>query len=1191
MSTIASLIIDIGANTAGLRKGLAQSDALLRQFQRSSAISANFSKSLGTGFLAAEASVQDFVQSAQNTFDRFTSRNREQFARGVISPEEFRKNGVQAMRAFDQTMLAGLEDFRSRFGGSGFTQALENQITQQFKGLGVTGADAFSQSLSQRLVSAGGSISKIGDSFATTGKRLSIGLTLPLAYAGYEFAKFGADAAAASQKLDLTFGPTAARIRDGIQEIRKILPGTTREVMNFVDLFGEMLLNFGYGRDQAADMALKLTSVAASLALFRNRSPQEALIAIRSAMNGLTRPIRDFGVFFREADVRAMAFHMGLSKSATQAINPAARAMATYQLILKNSTIQQALAAELAGNVAQKFKFMGSNIREARDIIGQQMLPVMGALAEQVSAVAVALGRIDPETIKVFLTLGAALIALGPSIWILGNVAKAIGFLTTAIGILIGPASLGGLLAFLTPEGIILAGLAAIGALAFNLYLQMNKATEATLNFRASLKGMGEEALNNRIDIERALLAGAQKNLADKTSKGHGIGETTKAILKGGDLTDLWKGERDAVDQYASNLEALTNALKAYRQTQHNLPHVTPPFTPGGDGAKPKTLLDVLDAQAKVLREQLKGDIAVGRGFETLKTAATEYRDSMLQLAGAEQFQALQQISSAKTFDERVAAYDRLSQAIGAASEAQDLLNDIVKAGQEAKIQQALAPLKGAIGQFQDIGAPGFGGLNVDIAAQQAVREQANKTREVLDSMFAGGIITGDQFREALKKIHDLMVAMGLITDKDAVKFERFAKQIRVLQSASRALAGLADIAGSFGDQDLQNMLNAASHLTESVAALLANPTDVGSWIGAFASGIAVLKTLFGKSQLAISINEALKTNNQKLTELNQTLQGFNPAAAGTQRQAGNALNSALASPGLLQGLNLLELFGTLQDQINVLQPFLNSVGLNFQQLAAVAKNLGINIFDKNGRIIGSALAQLAEAIDKNATIITRWNDHSLSDLKDQTAISNAIAGIADTAAQRWTDNIAILTKLAPRLGSQFAGVDVSTTAGQDLARSIMQKILTQIQMGLLTSADLGDLQNLGELLSLFSPLADSLNQMRDAVDGVNQVLENVPTGFKLALAVFDAMLPELPPQNKTALGIGGGIAGGPDNSNAGLNPLGGQSMTMNFYGDIVLPESDVTPREQVKGIIREAMNMSVERFGTPAKWSQLMVQ
>jgi hypothetical protein len=215
-----------------------------------------------------------------------------------------------------------------------------------------------------------------------------------------------------------------------------------------------------------------------------------------------------------------------------------------------------------------------------------------------------------------------------------------------------------------------------------------------------------------------------------------------------------------------------------------------------------------------------------------------------------------------------------------------------------------------------------------------------------------------------------------------------------------------------------------------------------------------------------------------------------------------------------------------------------------------------------------------------------------LNDLREQTAISNAINGVADTAAQRWNDNIAILNKLAPRIGSRFAGVDVSTTAGQQLARQILQQILAEIRLGLITSLDLGDLQSLAELISLFGPLADSLNTMTDAVDGVNQALENVPDGFKLALATFDAMLPELPPTVSTPGNFGGGpvMGGGPDTSHGGLTPPGGQA-SVNFYGDIILPESDVTPRQQAKGIIREAMNMSIEQFGTPAKWSQLMVQ
>lgn len=1204
MSTIASLIVEIGANTAGLRKGLAQSDTLLRQFQRSAAASTNFSRTLGTGFLAAEASVQDFVRSAQNTFDRFTSRNREQFARGVISPDDFRKNGLLAIRAFDQTMLAGLEDFRGRLGGSGFTQALENQITDQFKGLGVTGAEAFSQSLSQRLVSAGGAISKVGDSMMSTGKRLSIGLTLPLGFAAYEFAKFGAAADAAGAKLDLTFGPMAEHIRERIQKLREVIPATTQEIIQFHDQFGEMLLNMGLGRPIASEMALELVRVAGALALFRNRSPQEALVAIRSALNANTRPLRDFGVNFAIADVKAQAFAMHLSRSPTSAINPVTRAMATYALVLKNSAVQQALSSQLTQLAATKFKFMGSNIREARDIIGQQMLPVMGALAEQVSALAVSLGKVNPETLKAFLTLGAALIALGPAIFIVGALTKAIGFLTTVIGVLIGPASLGSLVALLTPAGIILTGLGIIAGLAVAISIQMNKATEATLNFRASLKGMGEEALNNRIDVERALLAGAQKTLADKTAKGHGFFDTAKQMIVADDMTDMWRDERKEVEQLGENLKTLTEALQVYRRQHTELPHIPPPLDVGGGGADPKTLLDVLDARAKVLREMLKGAQSTGYGFgnsnaivkgqmvviDGLVTSVTKFRDEMVSLGTDTIHTAEAAITNAKSIDEQVKAYSDLAQAIGVVSNAQDLYNDVIKASQEAQIKRAMSPFQAAIGQFQDIGAPAFGGLNPDIAAQQEVRAQAAKTSQALEKLFAGGAITSDQFRTSLKAVHDLMVQLGFAIDKDAIKFKRFETQIKVLSSLSRSLSGLADIAGSMGLDKLQNELNAAAHLSSSVAAIFADPKDIGSWIGAFASAVALLKSVFGKSELAISIHEAMVTNNARLAELNQTLLGFNPASAGNQRAAGQALTAAIAG-GATGQIRILETFGNLQQQIDQLQPYLSSVGLSFQQLSAIAKNLGINIFDKNGRLIAGALQQLLEAINLNANIITRWNDHSLSDLRDQTVISNAIAGIADTAAQRWKDNIAILIQLAPRLGSQFAGVDVSTTAGQDLARQIMQQILTQIQLGLLTSADLGDLQSLSELISLFSPLADSLNDMKDAVDSVNQVLDNVPDGFKLALAVFDATLPEVPPQGQTPFNFGG-LMGGTDNSNAGLSTAAGRGgITNNFYGDIVLPKGDMSPREQAKGIIREAMNMSVQQYGTPAKWSQLMVE
>jgi hypothetical protein len=69
----------------------------------------------------------------------------------------------------------------------------------------------------------------------------------------------------------------------------------------------------------------------------------------------------------------------------------------------------------------------------------------------------------------------------------------------------------------------------------------------------------------------------------------------------------------------------------------------------------------------------------------------------------------------------------------------------------------------------------------------------------------------------------------------------------------------------------------------------------------------------------------------------------------------------------------------------------------------------------------------------------------------------------------------------------------------------MLQDLLQRIAAGQINPADFGGFQNLQELISIIDSTATSLNELRDVTNGVTAALENVPTGFKLALTEFDA--------------------------------------------------------------------------------------
>jgi hypothetical protein len=77
----------------------------------------------------------------------------------------------------------------------------------------------------------------------------------------------------------------------------------------------------------------------------------------------------------------------------------------------------------------------------------------------------------------------------------------------------------------------------------------------------------------------------------------------------------------------------------------------------------------------------------------------------------------------------------------------------------------------------------------------------------------------------------------------------------------------------------------------------------------------------------------------------------------------------------------------------------------------------------------------------------------------------------------------------------------------------MLQDLVARIQAGTVNNADYGGFQNLQELVSVIEATAGALNDLRNVTNGVTAALNDVPAGFKLALAEFDAQDPQQRPQ------------------------------------------------------------------------------
>lgn len=146
--------------------------------------------------------------------------------------------------------------------------------------------------------------------------------------------------------------------------------------------FGNMLVPMGVARDKAGDMSRTMVTLAADMASFNNATPQETLDALRSGLAGETEPLRKFGVFLSEARLKQEALNMGLSDGKAP-LDAQAKAMATFAIIMKDTTDQQGDAARTADSLAAQQRKVTAKFEEASAKLGAKLIPMLTIVAEQ----------------------------------------------------------------------------------------------------------------------------------------------------------------------------------------------------------------------------------------------------------------------------------------------------------------------------------------------------------------------------------------------------------------------------------------------------------------------------------------------------------------------------------------------------------------------------------------------------------------------------------------------------------------------------------------------------------------------------------------------------------------------------------------------------------------------------------------
>ena len=309
------------------------------------------------------------------------------------------------------------------------------------------------------------SLNGFGDSMINTGKKMSLLVTAPIVAGFTAIAHAAMDLEATEAKFNTVFQGMTNEATAFIEEFKKLTPLTTAEARGVASGIQDLLVPMGFAREEATHLTGAFMPLIGALANFNNSTHTAAEVAnaVSAALIGEYEPMRRLGVVTSKTAIDQRVLESGVAATKDE-ITDQMRAIALHEIISESSA--DAIAAYTEANLDAKTK-MGLLRVEIIDVaaeLGQSLLPIIGKVMDSVKGLVQRFAQLTDEQKKNILKWAGVLAAIGPTLIVIGAMAKGLAAL---IGVFKGVVTVVTLLgrAFRLAAGFIQVKLGIVGAL------------------------------------------------------------------------------------------------------------------------------------------------------------------------------------------------------------------------------------------------------------------------------------------------------------------------------------------------------------------------------------------------------------------------------------------------------------------------------------------------------------------------------------------------------------------------------------------------------------------------------------------------------------------------------------------------------------------------------------------------------
>lgn len=287
----------------------------------------------------------------------------------------------------------------------------------------VPNLDRFDEKLRQAARPALARMEELGRKAQDIGKKMTLGITVPVGVAATAAVKAASDLGEALNVNEKIFGANSKQIAKWADNSAKAFGQSKRAALEATAGFGGLLANLGFAADETVAWSKDLTVLASDLASAFNTDPADAVEALGSAMRGETEPIRRYNVVLDDATVRQKAVEMGLARS-TSEVDRHGKAQATLALIMAQTASVQGDFAGTADGFANKSRSLRAQIEDLGAAFGEKLLPSVQKLLGIAGATIDFLGALPDPVVNAGIAVAGLTAATGPLLYAIGKTAE-----------------------------------------------------------------------------------------------------------------------------------------------------------------------------------------------------------------------------------------------------------------------------------------------------------------------------------------------------------------------------------------------------------------------------------------------------------------------------------------------------------------------------------------------------------------------------------------------------------------------------------------------------------------------------------------------------------------------------------------------------------------------------------------------